>query len=235
MKPTQILLIEDDKALGLTLSERLTKEGYKVHLARTIKEAESEFNSSKYDLIILDIGLPDGTGFDFAKTHLQNKNSPPFLFLTALSGAEERLKGFELGADEFIPKPFHLKELLLRIRHVLKEHKREVDNELKEYEYAGFRIFFDRYEILTPQKKFISITKKECEILKLLIQNKNSAVSRDTVLDKVWGEDKFPTNRTIDNCIVKLRQVFGENGSKPIQSVRGVGYKWVEDSQNALG
>lgn len=232
MKLTQILLIEDDKTLGLTLSERLAREGYSVHLARSFYEAKQYFEASKYDLVVLDIGLPDGDGFQFAKTYLQSKNSPPFLFLTALSGAEERLKGFELGADEFIPKPFHLKELLLRIRHVLKEHKREDEDSLTEYEFNGYKIFFDRYEILTPKKELISLTKKECEVLKILIQNKNIAVSRDRILDKVWGEDKFPTNRTVDNCIVKLRQVLGEKGAKTIQSVRGVGYKWVEETQS---
>lgn len=228
MKPIQILLIEDDKMLGLTLSERLSKEGYSVQLARTLREAKLSFENNKYDLVVLDIGLPDGDGFDFAKTYLQDKTSPPFLFLTALSGAEERLKGFELGADEFIPKPFHLKELLLRIRHVLKDHKREEEEDLKEFTFQGYKIFFDRYEIRTPQNTMISITKKECEVLKLLIQNKNIAVSRDRILDKVWGEDKFPTNRTVDNCIVKLRQILGEKGSLVIQSVRGVGYKWVD-------
>ncbi|MCX7997952.1 MAG: response regulator transcription factor [Leptospiraceae bacterium] len=228
MKPIQILLVEDDKTLGLTLSERLNKEGYSIQLARTIREARLSFEANKYDLVILDIGLPDGDGFEFAKTYLQNKTSPPFLFLTALSGAEERLKGFELGADEFIPKPFHLKELLLRVRHVLKEHKREEEEDLKEFRFQGYEIFFDRYEIKTPQKKIISITKKECEVLKFLIQNRNVAISRDRILDKVWGEDKFPTNRTVDNCIVKLRQVFGDKGNQVIQSVRGVGYKWVD-------
>lgn len=229
MQKVQILLVEDDKTLGLTLSERLAKEGYSVTLARTFHEARISFESKKYDLVILDISLPDADGFEFAKIYLQNKNSPPFLFLTALSGAEERLQGFELGADEFIPKPFHLKELLLRIRHVLKEHKREDEKDIKEYSFEDYKIFFDRYEIHTPQKQTISLTKKECEVLKLLIQNKNIAMSRDTILDKVWGEDKFPTNRTVDNCIVKLRHAFGNKGNKVIQSVRGVGYKWVEN------
>ncbi len=232
MKPIQILLVEDDKSLGLTLSERLSKEGYSVHLARNFREAKEYFENLKCDLVILDIGLPDGDGFQFARTYLQSKNSPPFLFLTALSGAEERLKGFELGADEFIPKPFHLKELILRIRHVLREHKRDEEEQLKEYEFYGYKIFFDRYEVLTPNQKFISLTKKECEVLKILISNKNIAINRDVILDKVWGEDKFPTNRTVDNCIVKLRHVLGEKGAKAIQSVRGVGYKWVEETQS---
>jgi DNA-binding response OmpR family regulator len=226
MRKVKILLIEDDKSLGPTLAERLIKEKYDVCLSPNLNSARKYLEDSNPDLIILDVGLPDGNGFDFAKSYLQKVGSPPFLFLTALSGAEERLKGYELGADEFIPKPFHLKELLLRVNHVLKMHKREEKEEINSIRMNGYTILLNQFEILSPTNEKFTMSKKECELLKMLIQNKGIVLSRDEILNKIWGEDKFPTNRTIDNSIVRLRQFLGDKGNV-IQSVRGVGYKWA--------
>ena len=222
----KILLVEDDKSLGQTLAERLSKEKYFVHLSVSLKDAQTYLETHQPDLIILDVGLPDGNGFDFAKKFLQKEDCPPFIFLTALSGAEERLKGYELGADEFIPKPFHLRELLLRVSHVLQTHTKP-KSQLKNILFNNYKIFFDKYEIITPKEEKIHLTKKECNLLLLLIQNKDKVISRDEILNQIWGEDQFPSNRTVDNCIVKLRQSLGEKGASAIQSVRGVGYKWT--------
>jgi DNA-binding response OmpR family regulator len=222
----KILLVEDDKSLGQTLAERLSKEKYFVHLSVSLKDAQTYLETHQPDLIILDVGLPDGNGFDFAKKFLQKEDCPPFIFLTALSGAEERLKGYELGADEFIPKPFHLRELLLRVSHVLQTHAKP-KSQLKNILFNNYKIFFDKYEIITPKEEKIHLTKKECNLLLLLIQNKDKVISRDEILNQIWGEDQFPSNRTVDNCIVKLRQSLGEKGASAIQSVRGVGYKWT--------
>ncbi len=222
----KILLVEDDKSLGQTLAERLSKEKYFVHLSVSLKDAQAYLETNQPDLIILDVGLPDGNGFDFAKKFLQKEDCPPFIFLTAWSDAEQRLKGYELGADEFIPKPFHLRELLLRISHVLQTHTKPKP-QLKNIFFNNYKIFFDKYEIITPKEEKIHLTKKECNLLLLLIQNKDKVISRDEILNQIWGEDQFPSNRTVDNCIVKLRQSLGEKGASAIQSVRGVGYKWT--------
>ncbi len=224
MKIPKLLLVEDDKTLGLSLKERLSKEGYKIILADTIFKAKIELEKFKPDLIILDVGLPDGNGFEFAKSL---KNPPPFLFLTAMSTAEDRLKGFEIGAEEYIPKPFHLKELLLRLSHVLNAHKHVSESLESIYTFKNFNINFEKFEIQDNRGAIISLTARDSNLLKLLIEEKDKVVSRDLILDKLWGEENFPTNRTIDNAIVRLRQAFGKDGSKFIKSIRSVGYRWV--------
>ena len=171
--------------------------------------------------------MPDGDGFELAKEISKTANPPPFLFLTALAGAEERLKGFELGAEEFIPKPFHLKELLLRVKHVLQIHKREkIESVPDNLKFDSYEILFNSFEIITPTKEKVKLVPRDAYLLKYLITYKERVVSRDEILDKLWGEDKFPTNRTIDNAIVRLRQVLGEKGKDAIESIRGVGYRW---------
>ncbi len=226
---TKLLLVEDDKSLGATLTERLEKEGYSIQWADTIKKAKENMISFFPDLIILDVGLPDGSGFDFAKELSSKTKTPPFLFLTALASAQERLKGFELGAEEYIPKPFHLKELLLRVKHVLDAHRHihEAIVENKKFIYKGYTIDCDSFCIYDKEKQAIKVSARDMNLLKFLLTERHRVVSRDEILDKLWGEDNFPTNRTIDNSIVRLRQSFGEYGSEAIQSIRGVGYRWI--------
>src|SRR5688572_14342975 len=116
-----ILLVEDDRSLGATLRDRLAREGYEVSWVETKQRALKRFGESLWDLIILDVSLPDGSGFEIAR-HIKANSSVPIMFMTALGTAENRLEGFEIGAEEFIPKPFHLRELLLRVKHVFERH-----------------------------------------------------------------------------------------------------------------
>ncbi|HMW06511.1 MAG TPA: response regulator transcription factor [Leptospiraceae bacterium] len=235
MKALKLLLVEDDTSLATTLKERLSKEGYSICWVNTLTKAREELKSSHPNLIILDVGLPDGSGFDLAK-ELQEKNSQiPFLFLTALASAPERLKGFELGAEEFIPKPFHLKELLLRVKHVLDAHKHVRDSLQKKILFHGYVIDFESYQIFTPDEKKISLSARDSGLLQLLINEKHRVVSRDEILDKLWGEEKFPSNRTIDNSIVRLRQSLGKHGLKAIKSIRSVGYRWMGEEGEFSG
>ncbi|MCB1160343.1 MAG: response regulator transcription factor [Leptospiraceae bacterium] len=225
----KLLLVEDDRSLGATLKDRLKKEGYDISWVESLENARKELQMGFPDLLILDVGLPDGSGFELAKELGQKPNPPPFLFLTAVAGAQDRLRGFELGAEEFIPKPFHLKELLLRVKHVLDAH-RHVYEALafqRSIEYKNFTIDFKSYTIQEKDKPLQRLAVRDMNLLALLISQKHRVVSRDEILDKLWGEDSFPTNRTIDNAIVRLRQIFGENGQEAIQSVRGVGYRWI--------
>ena len=219
-----ILLVEDDKSMGPTLKERLEMEEYSVDLAVNLKEAKHFYTLKKPGLVILDLGLPDGSGFSFAEDLIKSKKYPPFLFLTALAGAPERLKGYELGASEFIPKPFHLKELLIRIAKVVKTLRGTTENMIS---FHGYTINFQSYEITSPSGSIISLGARDCGLLSLLISEKHRVVSRDEILDKIWGEENFPTNRTIDNAVVRLRAALGEKGSDAIKSIRSVGYRWV--------
>ncbi|MCB0361999.1 MAG: response regulator transcription factor [Bdellovibrionales bacterium] len=222
----RLLLIEDDQTLGQTLEERLMEEGYFVQWAENLIDARKAISQHVFHLIILDVGLPDGTGFEFAR-EIKQFHPCPFIFVTAQNSAESRLEGYEAGAEEFIPKPFHLKELLMRIRHVLDDH-----NSSSRLELEGITIdFAGMYtEKLDGTKEHLPL--RDFQVLRLLVDKSPAVVSRDEIMDKVWGREKFPTNRTIDNVILRLRQSLGERGSKWIKSVRGVGYQWnVKNSE----
>ena len=217
----RLLLVEDDTSLGATLQERLQKENYVVDWVQNQKLADDKIKNEKWDLIILDLSLPDGSGFSIAK---KSRNSAPFIFMTALNTAENRLEGFELGAEEFIPKPFHLKELLLRVKHVLDNHA-----VVKQVTCGDKVIDFDKRAVIDAKGNSEFFQTRDFEILKYLIEASPRVISRDEMLDKVLGEDKFPTHRTIDNSILRIRQILGDTENKFIRSARGVGYQWLSE------
>lgn len=214
----RLLLVEDDPTLGVTLKERLSGEGYSVRWASDARQARDALGADAWDLVIFDVGLPDGSGFELAA---EWKNKTPFLFVTALSDAEHRLKGFELGAEEYIPKPFHLKELLLRVRHVLENHARR-----RVLNVQGTEIDFEAMTVRDRDGKVQRPAAKDFQVLAFLIERAPKVVSRDDILDAVWSSDHLGNQRTVDNAIVRLRGLFP--GMDLIRSVRGVGYQWVE-------
>ena len=217
---TRILLVEDDRSLGATLRDCLLKEGYHVVWTQNVANSLKEDAVKPFDLYLFDVGLPDGTGFELAKRLNQNGSTKPFIFLTAQSDAESRLEGYELGAEEYIPKPFHLRELLLRVRHVLDNHMAP-----QSLEVAGIKVNFESFQI-ERDGRLETLPSKDVLFLKLLVEQSPRVVSRDEALNLLWGEDKFPTARTVDNCVLRLRGVLGESASVNIESVRGVGYRW---------
>jgi DNA-binding response OmpR family regulator len=239
MTQARLLLVEDDASLGETLQERLVREGYSVEWVATQADAERQWRAGKFDLIILDVGLPDGNGFDFARI-VARESKTPFLFVTAMNGAEARLEGYEIGAEEFIPKPFHLKEALLRVRHVLATHAeqalaasgsvaaRETPGVGERLEVGdGTVIEFVSRRVLRHDGSSEFLPGREFDLLRLLVRKSPAVASRDEILNEVWGEDKFPSHRTVDNAILRLRQILGEKGGGRIRSVRGVGYQWL--------
>jgi two-component system phosphate regulon response regulator PhoB len=223
---SRLLLVEDDSTLGETLRERLEKEGYKVQWVDSQAAAETIIGKEIFDLILLDVGLPDGSGFDLARK-VRAKKPTPFIFITAMNSAEHRLEGYEAGAEEYIPKPFHLKELLMRVRHVLGTHAA-----LTEFQLTDRTIDFNSQAIVLKDGGKEFIPARDFELLKLLVLSSPRVVSRDEILDRVWGEDRFPNHRTIDNAIVRLRHMLGEGGPKHIRSVRGVGYQWEPEGES---
>ena len=223
MKST-ILLVEDDLSLGATLSDRLRKE-FEVIWCRNFSESQKTILSDQhFDLAILDVGLPDGNGFDLAATIQEKYKTQPklFIFLTAQADAESRLKGFELGAQEFVPKPFHLKELLIRVYHVLETHQVQQTIHLEHCQ-----IDLDAMTIKDISGKIEYPPLTDMKVLKFLIDRSPRTVSRDEIIDFVWGQDKMPSHRSIDNVIVRLRQLL--KNEDVIRSVRGVGYCWIND------
>jgi len=216
---TKLLLVEDDLLLGETLNERLVKEGYDVFWVQSQTDGEQALASRAFDLVLLDVGLPDGSGFDLAR-RIRSSKDLPIIFMTAMNTAEHRLEGYEIGAEEFIPKPFHLKELLLRVKHVLENHSAS-----HAVHVGGRTIDFDAQAVVGADGSREFLAARDFQLLKLLVESAPRVVSRDEILDQLFGEDRFPNHRTVDNAVVRLRQALG--GGETIRSVRGVGYQWV--------
>ncbi len=220
MNDKKILLLEDDKSLGTGLNEVLSKD-YLTRWAQNIAEAKTLIKNEKFDLAILDINLPDGSGFDIA-AEIKKTSDCHFIFLTAQSDADSRLKGFELGAQEFIPKPFYLKELLLRVHHVFEKHSPPLEVKLNDRS-----IRFDEMAIVYSDGHFEYPPLTDMKVLRLLVEKSPSPVSRDEIFDSLWGKDKTPNLRTVDNIIVRIRNFLGPESDVKLRSVRGVGYQWL--------
>ncbi len=224
---TRVLLVEDDASLGETLAERLGREALDVRWVRTVTEADAELTSGPWDLAIVDVMLPDGSGFDVAR-RIKKAAPTPVMFMTALNSAESRLEGFEIGADEYLPKPFHLKEFILRVRHVLSTQK------LRAVVDAGIAtIDFEAMTVKTRDGRQTHLQARDCRVLKLLVDAAPRVVDRSEILDVAWGSDQFPTPRGVDNAIVRLRQAIGDSEGEVIRSVRGVGYQFIATTSAA--
>ena len=228
-RPSRILLVEDEKNVALTLVERLTKEGLEVAYATSVSEAKSEISQRRFDLALLDVGLPDGSGFEVATFLKSQQPSTAVIFIAAFGSPEDRIHGLELGAEDYIVKPFHLKELLLRVRNGLKRARYITSGEEEEVQIGSAVVHFSKFEIERDGKKQ-SLTHKESALLKLLYDRRGKVVSRDEILNQVWSEDEFPTSRTIDNFVMRLRRWVEEDSENPqvIKSIRGVGYQLAE-------
>jgi len=222
---SSVLLVEDDKSLGRTLSEQLVKEGLEVQWVDTYASALHAARGRKWDLAIVDVMLPDGSGFDLAP-EIRRLSYTPIMFMTALNSAESRLTGFEVGADEYLPKPFHLKEFLLRVRHVLTTQPPR-----RELRVGDLRIDWDAMSVDHPGGERVFLQQRDYRVLAMLVESAPRALSRSEILDRVWGEEEFPSQRTVDNAIVRLRQALGDGGGNWIRSVRGVGYQWAANSK----
>ncbi|MGE0762931.1 MAG: response regulator transcription factor [Bdellovibrionales bacterium] len=216
----RILLVEDDQGLGATLAERLQKAGYLATWVDSLSKAEQALQGEGVDLIILDVGLPDGSGFDFAR-RLRSRFAVPFIFCTARATAEDRLEGYDIGALEFIPKPFHLREFMLRVEHALASHT--LPQELR---FGEVVIDVASMSISREGGHKERFAARDFRLLQLLIERSPQVISRDEILNQLWGEDRFPSTRTVDNAVVRLRQALGEKVGAYLKSVRSVGYQW---------
>jgi two-component system alkaline phosphatase synthesis response regulator PhoP len=223
-----ILIVEDEENLGITLSEYLKGLGHGCFWAKDAKSARELFASQKPSVILMDIGLPDGNGLDLAREFRKIRKDFVLLFLSALNDPETKVEGLEIGADDYITKPFALKELILRLNRILSSQS-EISKLPEEINHGPLKIWFKRYEVQDAQGDILSLSQKECAILELLYTKKNEAVDREEIIEKIWGEDKFPSNRTVDNYIVKLRKWCETDPKKSleIQSIRSIGYKLI--------
>ena len=215
------LYVEDDLELSKAVIENLEERGVLVKWTRSVKDSIKILKKESFSFYIVDLGLIDGEGYEVADFLKQQKLSGPLIFLTARSDAKDRLKGYEHGACEYIPKPFLFEELWLRLDHALKEH-----GEFDVFKLTTDWIFdFKAQRIKTPLNEIIDLTLKEALFLKHILERSPQPMRRSEVLDKVWGDGKYPTERTVDNLVVRLRQKLGSLG-KRIESIRAVGYRW---------
>lgn len=225
----RILLVEDEESLLDAIKLNLELDGYSVTPVMNGRKALDEIRAKRFDLVILDVMLPEMDGFTICQTVRLENNEVPILFLTAKNSAEDRIFGLKIGADDYLTKPFNLEELLLRVQILLKRSKGLPDSEMSNYSFGKCSVNFLTYDVIDKKGEKHTLSKKEIMLLRLLIERENQVVSREQILETVWGYDVYPSTRTIDNYILTFRKLFEENPREPVyfHSIRGVGYKFV--------
>ncbi|MDG2454239.1 MAG: response regulator transcription factor [Bacteroidia bacterium] len=225
----RILLVEDEKHLAETIKLNLEIEGFHPILVYDGASAISTFREQSFDLVILDIMIPNIDGIAVCENIRLHDSDVPIMFLSAKSRSEDRIRGLKKGGDDYLTKPFNLEELMLRINKLISRNETSSNTSaVTEYSFGDNSVNFDSYEANSSDGK-ISLTKKEALLLKLLIENKNEVVSREKILQTVWGYSVYPSTRTIDNFILAFRKYFEPDPKNPkfFLSLRGVGYKFM--------
>jgi two-component system alkaline phosphatase synthesis response regulator PhoP len=225
-----ILLVEDEENLHETLKMNLGMEGYDVVSAYDGQTALHKLRDEYFDLIILDLMLPEIDGLSVLETLRINKIDSPVLILSARNTSADRITGLRKGADDYLTKPFALEELLLRVEKLVRKNKKQTgDSGGATYSFGGHTIHFKSQEAVLKSGERVALSKKEAMLLQLLIEHSGEVVTRETILRTVWGYNVFPTTRTIDNFLLNLRKHFEEDSRNPryFHSVRGVGYKFT--------
>ncbi|MFC2083603.1 response regulator transcription factor [Bacteroidota bacterium] len=224
----KILIIEDEEDLVRGLKLNFTDEGYEVDWSLNGKEGYRKAKEDNPDLILLDIMLPEMNGLDICKKLRQNDIHTPIIMLTAKGEEIDKVVGLEIGADDYISKPFSIRELLARVKAHLRREKRERKEVPKILKLTNAKIDFAHFKV-TKDDKETDLTSLEVDILKFLISHDGEVVTRNSLLDKIWGYEKYPTTRTIDNHILKLRKKIEDdlNHPKHILSVYGEGYRFI--------
>jgi two-component system alkaline phosphatase synthesis response regulator PhoP len=228
----RILLVEDEDHLSEAIKLNLELDGHLVNAVSDGAKALEAFRQERFDLIVLDVMLPELDGFRVCEIIRLENTDIPILFLTAKNSSEDIVTGLKKGADDYLVKPFNLEELLLRIRILLKRSEKNRDSGEKQqhqYNFGENSVNFSTHEALGAHGMHYQLTKKEVLLLKLLIERKNQVVSRETILETVWGYDVYPSTRTIDNFILTFRKYFELNpkASRFFHSIRGIGYKFT--------
>ena len=206
----------------------ITQCKYEVIETDNGKEAIRLFQEQHFDLLLLDVMLPEMNGFEICEQVRLSNTTVPIIFLTAKDTPQDRIAGLKKGADDYLTKPFNLEELLLRVHNLLKRSNKQAAEESEIYKFGENEVNFSTFAAKGNQGSF-TMTKKEAMLLKLLVERKNEVVSRNQILQFVWGYDVFPSTRTIDNFILSFRKYFEMDPHEPkyFQSIRGVGYKFV--------
>ena len=223
----KILVIEDEPDIRKNLEYNLAREGFSVIGAASISEAESNLSVQTFNLILLDLMLPDGSGLDLCKKIKADSKteSIPVIILTAKDDEVDKVVGFEIGADDYVTKPFSVRELILRVKAVLKRGTEKKDILEVERKFGDLRIDIDSHEVYVDDSKII-LTALEFKLLRQLVDTRGRVQSRDQLLSEVWGYSSDVTTRTVDTHVKRLREKLGPMG-KYVQTIRGVGYKFA--------
>lgn len=229
----RLFLLEDDISLVDGLSYTLKREGYRLDVARTVKEARTVLRESRefYDLLILDVMLPDGTGYEICEQVRASWNSVPILFLTAADEEMDIIRGLDGGGDDYLTKPFRLGELCSRIRALLRRSSTQKSAERTDILRSGNLLIHLAENRVQKGNEFLSLTAMEYRLLCLFLRNKGRILTRETILDELWdGSGSFVDDNTLSVHIRRLREKIEENPSDPVYllTVRGFGYQWVD-------
>jgi two-component system alkaline phosphatase synthesis response regulator PhoP len=226
-----ILLVEDEEPLRETLSLNLELEGYEVTAVGDGVEALDAVEKAHFDLIIMDIMMPELDGISATETLRVRNHDTPILILSARNSGADRIMGLKKGADDYLTKPFHLEELLLRTEKLIDKNKKLQQSKpvLDSYSFGGNTIYFQQGTATNFNREEITLSKKEVMLLRLFTENPNEIISRERILQTVWGYQVYPTTRTIDNFILNFRKYFEEDSKHPVyfHSVRGMGYRFT--------
>lgn len=230
----RILLVEDEENIRETIKLNLELDNYEVVTAAEGKTALKHTQEQHFDLLILDVMLPEIDGFQICEQVRLTNRDVPIIFLTAKDTAQDRITGLRKGADDYLTKPFNLEELLLRVERLIQRTSKAPEASPDIYTFAGNTINFATYEAQGRTGTF-TLTKKEAMLLKLLIDRKGEVVSRQQILQSVWGYDVYPSTRTIDNFILSFRKYFELDPKEPtlFLSMRGVGYKFTGEGDSS--
>ena len=226
----KVLVIEDEPDIRKTLEYNLSREGYKVESCGSIEEANTFLENPSYSIILLDLMLPDGSGLDLCKQIKSNPetNETPILILTAKDDEVDKVVGFELGADDYVTKPFSVRELILRVKAILKRNTKtsNLSNQTHEINrnFGSLKMNIESHEIFINDEEII-LTALEFKLLRQLVERRGRVQTRDQLLEDVWGYSSNITTRTVDTHIKRLREKLGSMG-KYVQTIRGVGYKF---------
>ncbi|MDA7690587.1 response regulator transcription factor [Gammaproteobacteria bacterium] len=222
----KILIIEDEPDIRKTLEYNISREGYKVVSASSLSEGKEQINSSDFSLILLDLMLPDGSGLDLCREIKsdKDKSSTPIIILTAKDDEVDKVVGFELGADDYVTKPFSVRELILRIKAILKRGESKKETLEIQRQFGELTMDVDSHEVFVNSEQII-LTALEFRLLRQLVDRRGRVQSREQLLSDVWGYSAEVTTRTVDTHIKRLREKLGTMG-KYVQTIRGVGYKF---------
>jgi len=221
-----ILLVEDDLNLGIILLDQLKSDGYAVSLCNNGVEAMQRFNEDKFHLCIFDVMLPRKDGFTLTRDIRKTNSEIPILFLSARGMTEDKVEGFNAGGDDYLSKPFSIEELQLRIKALLKRVNIKVDEKEQTNYLLGIFVFDTENQTLVSNDQIKTLTKKEVQILKILFKYKNQVVSREVILNAVWGQNDYFIGRSLDVFITKLRKYLREDPKILISNILGVGFKF---------